>query len=902
MADITFNTQFEVLTGHQPFPWQIELFEEWFVEGRFPQSCNLPTGLGKTSVVAIWLLALMKQPDKMPRRLVYVVNRRTVVDQTTDEVEKLRKNLPKLENLPDDFRQLSISTLRGQFADNREWSADPSRPAVICGTVDMIGSRLLFSGYGVGFKTKPLHAGFLGQDALLVHDEAHLEPAFQKLLVAIEKEQREGERSEQMPWPKLRVMELTATSRGNGAEGQNGKAFDLTDAEKNPPEVIPDPPTEPIHHVWRRQKAKRGVHLHANEDDTKLADEIGRLALEHKDSGQSVLVFVQMIEDVEKVVKKLPKESTEQLTGTLRGRERDGLVKKPIFQRFLPASNRNEDVTPAPGTVYLVCTSAGEVGINISADQLVCDLSTFESMTQRFGRVNRFGNRNDTRIDIVHPKKFAKKDKSGRLKIDELGRRRQKTLELLKQLNGDASPAALDKLDLAARLAAFSPTPQILPATDILFDAWSLTTIRGKLPGRPPVEPYLHGVSEWQPPETQVAWREEVHLIKGDLLERYKPEDLLEDYPLKPHELLRDRSDRVFKHLQVLANEHPEAPVWLVDSRDQVVVTTLNKLTDGAKKATEYVTVVLPPLVGGLTRTGMLDGAAVWKKPKAAEATEADQTTNSNERVHHDVADEWFADQDQLVKRRVRLWDDSPVPDGMILEREIKFENLEEEGAEPTSVWRWLVRRPEAANELSRRAYLLEPHLDEVKGWASRIIGRLGLSDDIANAVILAAWSHDLGKSREVWQRSLGNDHYPRDVYAKSGLLPDGTKLRPREFLKDYRHEFGSVLDLLDEKHPHNAEFIKLSQNSQELVVHLIAAHHGRGRPHFPLDEAFDHERNSRDVAELAIKIPLRFSRLQRKYGRWGLAYLESLVRAADYAASANPGSVYAQANTEDQS
>jgi len=67
---------------------------------------------------------------------------------------------------------LAISTLRGQFADNREWSADPSRPAVICGTVDMIGSRLLFSGYGVGFKSRPLHAGFLGQDALLIHDEA----------------------------------------------------------------------------------------------------------------------------------------------------------------------------------------------------------------------------------------------------------------------------------------------------------------------------------------------------------------------------------------------------------------------------------------------------------------------------------------------------------------------------------------------------------------------------------------------------------------------------------------------------------------------------------------------------------------------------------------------------------
>ena len=199
MANELFKTTFKALTNHEPFPWQIELFGEWFAKGKFPESCNLPTGLGKTSVIAIWLIALMNHPDKMPRRLVYVVNRRTVVDQTTDEVERIRENLFKQEDRPEHVRQLAISTLRGQFADNHEWSADPSRPAVICGTVDMIGSRLLFSGYGIGFKTKPLHAGFLGQDVLLVHDEAHLEPAFQTLLVAIEKEQmRERERLDQI--------------------------------------------------------------------------------------------------------------------------------------------------------------------------------------------------------------------------------------------------------------------------------------------------------------------------------------------------------------------------------------------------------------------------------------------------------------------------------------------------------------------------------------------------------------------------------------------------------------------------------------------------------------------------------------------------------------------------------
>ncbi|MBK9111209.1 MAG: hypothetical protein IPM88_05845 [Nitrospira sp.] len=138
------------------------------------------------------------------------------------------------------------------------------------------------------------------------------------------------------------MMELSATSRGNCGEEERGASFELTEAEKNPPAVIPNLPTEPIHHIWRRQQAKKALHLH-EEDEKELAEKIAGLALKHNDSGLAVLVFVRKVEDVEKVVKKLPKKSTEQLTGTLRGLERDDLVNKSIFQRFLPPSNRDSD-------------------------------------------------------------------------------------------------------------------------------------------------------------------------------------------------------------------------------------------------------------------------------------------------------------------------------------------------------------------------------------------------------------------------------------------------------------------------------------------------------------------------------------------------------------------------------
>ena len=145
----------------------------------------------------------------------------------------------------------------------------------------------------------------------------------------------------------------------------------------------------------------------------------------------------------------------------------------------------------------------------------------------------------------------------------------------------------------------------------------------------------------------------------------------------------------------------------------------------------------------------------------------------------------------------------------------------------------------------------------------------------------LAARLHDLGKKRPLFQRILGNMN--GDV-----LLAKSRKKKQVFGLKeDYRHEFGSLLDVGD-----RVEFQRLSNEMKELVRHLIATHHGRGRPHFPTNEAFDPEHPEEAAAKIAREAPRRFARLQRKYGRWGLAYLESLLRAADYAASADPSEV----------
>src|SRR5258708_18588062 len=88
------NDHYQALTGSPPFRWQQRLWAE-MVAGNLPDALDIPTGLGKTAIIPIWLLAIAAQsPLTLPRRLIYVVNRRTVVDQATDIPEPIRESLP----------------------------------------------------------------------------------------------------------------------------------------------------------------------------------------------------------------------------------------------------------------------------------------------------------------------------------------------------------------------------------------------------------------------------------------------------------------------------------------------------------------------------------------------------------------------------------------------------------------------------------------------------------------------------------------------------------------------------------------------------------------------------------------------------------------------------------------
>lgn len=860
---ISFEWAFEALTGNTPLRWQRRLFNRLYA-GKVPQICDIPTGLGKTSVIPIWLIALSLQADKgnitLPRRLAYIINRRTVVDQSTTVVEQVRERLlcPErrdwaiyetalrsiacsLKTLISEPPLLAVSTLRGELADNEEWKQDPARAAIIVGTIDMIGSKLLFSGYGDGQYHRAHHAGLIGQDALIIHDEAHLTPAFSDLLRGVAKEQRK----DCEPHP-IHVMELSATQR-TSEEDDNTIRLDTTDEEDNI--------------VVKRIDAIKQMRLHKCDKKQRIQN-IVDLAYCHNDSQVRVLIYVRTPRDAQSVESKLRRklkadQRTALLTGTIRGYERDNLTtENPAYQQFLH---------PEDETVYLISTSAGEVGIDIDADHMVCDMTTLDSMIQRLGRVNRRGGAGRVaQVDVVWTcdDENVKKDKAVAKTLEILQYWTQEVLHEDDTVN--ASPRnvrqLMEKLDDQDLEESFSPKPTIPPLSDILLDAWSLTSVN-KMPGRPDVAGYLHGLTI-DPPTTRVAWRKELSLLSENNVQEW-----FDACPVRANERMQMRTNTLRSELGKLLEKHrkkgklQDCPVVLLDERNQAEWSRLSQLGD-REDDLKFKTVVLPIEAGGLGQHGIFDSSVLEDA--------------------HDVAD---SDTEGIRRQRwlYESGEDRPLISGQgfgdsweVRER-VLLASHEDSDAEENSA-ELVLRMPKkelasAAPDVARMRQTLVEHTTLIVRHMKGICKRLHLEPDITSALVSGACRHDRGKDREIWQRYACNGGSSAPSLAKSSKYLHGRAL------SGYRHEFGSVLEAMNDP-------TLCNDSERDLILHLIAAHHGRARPNFGI-RAFDKEKFSTSQNELAnIEVMQRFGRLQRRFGRWGLAWLESLLRCADAQAS----------------
>lgn len=855
--------------GETPFLWQRRLLEE-LLAGRLPSALDLPTGLGKTSVMAIWLVALAAGA-KLPRRLVYIVDRRVVVDQATAVAEGLRAFVaatPEVaKGLGLEARPLPISTLRGQFVDNKEWLEDPAAPAIVVGTVDMTGSRLLFEGYGVSRKMRPYQAGLLGADTLFVLDEAHLVPPFEKLLAAITEGQTAFGPTLHSAFVPPRLLALSATGRTS-----HGIPFTLRESE-----------IEGV--VARRLEAKKRLAITDLDKDAKLHEQLAASAraivVEH--GACRVLVFCNTRDNAQKTADLLEKTKrgevsldVELLVGARRVYERTAAAEW-LAQRGFIAGSKERPTTPT----VLVATSAGEVGIDLDADHMVCDLVAWERMVQRLGRVNRRGDGEAQVVVLVGP---PPKDPEGdQIPVYRAAVAALPTSDVAGRL--DASPGAIRRLKIASLedpalaqvLADATTVPPLYPAlARPILEAWAMTSLLEHA-GRPEVAPWLRGWLKDEPPQTTLVWRRFLPSRPGgQSVSKAEIAAFFEAAPPHTSERLETETYRALNWLIARVEAETSAKARSIDDSDTVAY-----LLDGANELSERWTLeqlsrlddnkrqrddverrlaegvlIVDARLGGLTNGLMNEAESV-----AASSADDGATVGWSE----------------LLGIRVRVGrasDSEPDDDAQWQERFRFVVDRNDDGDQRwLSVESWL----DDATTPNARAISPNPQsLEEHSRWTedkARALGeRVGFAAEHRDALALAARLHDEGKSALRWQEAFRAPKGGRPFAKTRGPINQAR-------LDGYRHELGSYLKALDD-----ARVWALDPELRDLVLHLIVSHHGFARPVIGL-RGVDDVPPSR-LADHARDIADRFARLQRRWGPWGLAWWEALMRAADQQAS----------------
>ena len=803
---------------------------------------------------------------------------------------------------------MAISTLRGQFVDNREWLEDPTRPAIIVGTVDMIGSRLLFEGYGVSRKMRPYHAGLLGADALILLDEAHLVPPFEALLAEIAgnagrygpKQQELGELV-----PKFRLLPLSATGRRQAAQPFVLKESDF----RNPDDTV----------AIERMSAKK--HLTLQElGDRKLEDGLAEQAWVLSENGAKpvrVIVYCNSRDVAEKVKDALEKflakntaaeDRIELFVGARRVRERIEAENRLQALGFLAGEN-GERNQPA----FLVATSAGEVGVDLDADHMVCDLVAWERMVQRLGRVNRRGGKDRLAEIKVIDEGEPKPKKPEQPTADEKTRSRvyQGVKKLFAELRSDTKDEISVSSDVLRQLNeraakdeslskliadASSPAPLRPALNRALVDAWAMTSLPEHT-GRPEVQPWLRGWVD-DDRQTTVAWRKHLPLRSGQAASKKEIDDFFEAAPLHVSETLETESYRVMKWLQARAAKLDKIPDGGKVLKTGDVVAILLKVDGSLVRALKFgdllgastedkkryediernlngKTLVMDVRFGGL-RDGLLkddvDDASL-----TADGDEAWTTTGDKAWIRVD------GDTKPVIRFRIlERGDESDEAAEENWRESLRFD-LERSADGEATHWLSVQKWRDTSNTENDRAEGRPQSLVEHQFWtaerAMAIGKRLGLPDDYVCALHIAARLHDEGKRAQRWQRAFKAE---RDAAKMSMAGQPLAKTRGpinQAVLGGYRHEFGSLPYAKDD-----TVFKKLPPELQDLMMHLIVAHHGFARPLIATDGCEDAPPSM--LEERAQEVALRFARLQKHWGPWGLAWWESLLRAADAQAS----------------
>jgi len=1034
-----FAEYFKAVHGHEPFPWQDDLLRRVADTGRWPALLDLPTGSGKTAAldVAVYHLAMQAGstgPRMAPFRTVLVVDRRTVVDQAHRRAEKIRRALTyplapailrevssALAGLSSEGEPLQVALLRGGIVRDDSWVRCPDQPLIAVSTVDQVGSRLLFRGYGVSNSMLPVHAGLLGNDTLFLLDEVHLSQPFLETLTALEEKYRGwAERPIASPWQVVRMSATTTAHTGS-----------LTLSQRDREHAVLRRRLEARKPTTLVQCGKKGAAAALPATATELA-------LEQAEPGRTVAVVVNRVRTAVQIADRIRTEAPESLdvllvTGRMRPLDRESLDAQ-LSERVSAGRSRDETSRPA----IVVSTQCIEAGADFDFDVLITECAALDALRQRFGRLNRLGEIDNARGYVLLASDLSVEDPIYGASLAATWR----WLEKIKHLDFGIGALAMPGEDALAELVSRRPSsPTLLPA---YVDTWAQTA---PMPWpTPDISLWLHGPSDAEP-EVQIVWRADIteedlngadsERSLADILERLEVcrpstlEALSVPISAARRWLMRQEAGEGFGDVEGEAAREEDlddreadprgALVWKGD--DSRIVSPFDLLgTRGSSAIHPGDLLVVPCSYGGLHPHWLswhpksketvrdLGDRAAWRRSgglpvlRLAPSVLANELGATCERLEEwkltppdpetmaerpdlEETDELTGFLDRLTARITPDQEEQrpdeaagqPHEDAPSLGNGSDTEEIPPRLGDPRAL-EWLrmsadhfknellssrpprifrigapiesagaasgpeanAKRPGSYSLVSRRrlpAVLLAqlghhgeavhgtatelPHANEastdgdggsfngatvtlgshlrgVANIAAGFANRVGLPAELASDLEMAARFHDVGKADprfQVWIHG-GSDFRARtspEPLAKSaqpGRRSDREKARRRAgYPAGYRHE------ILSSRMVDQAPSLPLREaHDRDLVLHLIASHHGWCRPLAPaavddapievtyvIDRVVLTASSRHGLERLDSGVSERFWRLVRRYGWWGLAWMETIVRLADH-------------------